>query len=118
MAAAIKFSLASGVRNAECADSVGRQGDLHHQQVIGDQERRGDDSAHEAAESEPGQQTEDADDIEHVVDVEAVPRPFMLPDAGDGSIEAVAEPLDHECYAHTPQPHGVAIAEHVRDGYR
>ena len=44
----------------------------------------------------PADQQRDADDVEDVIDVEAVARPLVLADARDRAVEAVAEPVERQ----------------------
>ena len=81
-------------------------------QIVGEQERRGRQEADVPAGEESPDQQQDADGIEHVVDVEAVARPLVLPDPGERAVEAVAEPVHHQEEDHEEQgrPPGGASA--------
>ena len=72
------------------------QRDLHHQQVIGHEEPGRHERRHEPAERETSEQEQDSNDVEYVIDVEAVARPLVPADARQRPVEAVAEPVHRE----------------------
>jgi hypothetical protein len=75
---------------------VSRECDLDRQQVVREEEARPDCRAHEPSEDEARREEQNPERIEHVVDVEAVTRPFVLPNARERSVHAVAEPVQDE----------------------
>ena len=57
----------------------------------------------------PANREQDADRVEHVVDIEAVARPLLLANARHGAVEAVTEPVDrqeHRCCDQRPRVRG------------
>ncbi len=60
------------------------------------------DRRHESRARQPGHQERDADDVEDVIDVEAVARPLDAADPRQRAVEAVAEPVDAP--ARRPRP--------------
>jgi hypothetical protein len=53
--------------------------------------------------SESSKQQRGADDVEDVIDVEAVSRPLGAAHAGHGAVEAVAEPVHRQCRDGNPE---------------
>ena len=47
------------------------------------------------------EQKQHAEAVDDVIDVEAIPGPLLLADAGHGAVEAVAEPVCREAHHHT-----------------
>jgi hypothetical protein len=77
-------------------------GQIHlggNQEVRGEYAER-DDRMHEAGGRQTHEQKCSAGYIDDMIDVEAVPRPLLVADARDGSVEAVAEPVDEQCRNH------------------
>ena len=83
-------------RHVEGAQDVGGEVDLDGEKKVGDQEAEGDEGVHVAGEGETAHEEEGADGVGDVVDVEAVARAEAIADAGEGAVEAVAEPVDGE----------------------
>ena len=83
-------------RDAEGADGVCREGDLDHQQVVGEEETGARGAAHVPAQRQPGDQKKNPDDVEDVIDIEPVSRPLVMAHARERAIEAVAEPVHRE----------------------
>ena len=83
----------------------GRRGEVHldRQQVVGHQDRGGDQRRHVARQAEARDDHEGADRVEDVVDVEPVARPLAVADPGDGAVEAVAEPVDRQEHDDEPE---------------
>ena len=81
-------------RHPELARHHRRQEHLRGDEEVGDQEREPDDRREEPGERHARDQHRDADNVEDVIDVEAVTRPLVMANARDRPVEAVAEPVE------------------------
>src|SRR6476620_1347770 len=100
-------------REPEDAVHAGREENLTRNQQVRDQEGKRDDGTHKPGTGEPCHQSGDSDNVDDMVQVEAVAGTFESPDAGDGSIEAVAEPVERQCANRYPQPAWVVVGKAV-----
>ena len=91
-----------------------------HQQIRHEQRER-DDRRHERRGRQPPEKHRGPDDVEDVIEVEAVSRPLDFADAGKRAVETVAEPIDGERHDDHPERARVPARQDVagtRDDHR
>src|SRR5512146_1622983 len=84
------------MREAELADGVAGEIAFHGKQVVGEQQADSDPWMHVSGEREPAKQEERADGVNDMIHVEAVPGTLLVAEAGQGTVEAVAKPVERE----------------------
>src|ERR1017187_1194440 len=99
----------------EGADGVSGQIDLDGKHEVGDEQAERDVRAHITAEPETSNQEKRSDGVGDVIDIKSVTRAEAVTDAGQGTIQAVAEPVDGKRQNHRDEraavPTGGPIAE-------
>ena len=111
----------SAERHLEHASDRCREEHLARDKQIRHEQRERDDRRHERRGRQPSEKQCDADDIEDVIDVEAVLRSLNLADAGERAVKTVPEPIDCEGEDDQPERACVPTRENIPrtgDGHR
>ena len=111
----------SAERHLEHASDRCREEHLARDKQIRHEQRERNDRRHERRGRQPSEKQCDADDIEDVIDVEAVLRSLNLADAGERAVKTVPEPIDCEGEDDQPERACVPTRENIprtRDGHR
>src|ERR1035437_2842204 len=99
----------------EGADGISGQIDFDGKHEVGDEQAKRDVRAHITAEPETADQEKRTDGIGNVIDIKSVTRAEAVTDAGQGAIQAIAEPVDGERQDYPDEraavPSGRPIAE-------
>jgi len=95
------------LRELEAGQGVGGEVAFARQKQKGDEHGDGDGPVREARAAEAAHQRDGAEDVDHVIDVEAVARTLVAPDAGESAVHAVAEPIEDE--AQDDQQQSIAV---------
>ena len=103
----------SAERHLEHASDRCREEHLARDKQIRHEQRERDDRRHERRGRQPSEKQCDADDIEDVIDVEAVLRSLNLADAGERAVKTVSEPIDCEGEDDQPERAGVPTRENI-----
>src|SRR6185503_9899967 len=80
-------------RDPKHADRMRRERYFDRQEVVGEEEPSADCQADVTAENEPCEDEQDAQRIQHMVDVEAIPWALVMTDARQRAVQAVAKPV-------------------------
>src|SRR5688572_16252580 len=94
-------------RHAEHAAHGGREKHFARYEQVRDEQRQRDHRRHESRTRQAGHQKRDPDDIEDVIDVEAIARPLDTPDPRQRAVKTVAEPVEGQARDDDPEPVGV-----------
>ena len=65
--------------------------------------------------AKPAHQRDGSKDVHHVIHVEAIARTLLLAHAGQGSIQAVSQPVEHQAQNHQKQRVAVVARQRVAD---
>src|SRR6185436_7972748 len=83
-------------RNLKGTQRVCRNADLEQQHQVRDQQARGNWPAHKAGKPESGEQKQQTKCVRDVVNVEAITWALAIAVAGEGAIQAVAQPVKRQ----------------------
>ena len=97
----------------EAAEGMGGEEAFGGEQKEGDQHGDGDGRVREAGEGEAAEESERAEEIDDVVDVEAVAGSLLPADAGEGAVEAVAQPVEGDAEVYEKECLAVCAGEGV-----
>jgi hypothetical protein len=97
----------SAERHLEHASDCCRKEHLARDKQIRHEQRERNDGRHERRGRQPAEKQCDADDVEDVIDVEAVLRSLNLADPGERAVKTVPEPID--CEGEDDQPERACV---------
>ena len=69
----------------------------------------------QAREAEATHQRNRPEEIDHVVDIEAVTRTLLVADAGQRAVQTVAQPIERDAHDHTKQGEAVGTRESIAE---
>ena len=101
------------VGDLERPAAAGGQRDVDGEEQVGQQKRNGQPGRHPPRGRQSQEEGERTERVDHVIDVEAVTRARALPVAGQGPVQAVAEPVGHEGDVHGQEQQRPARGERV-----
>ena len=100
-------------RHPEYTSDRRREEHLAGHEQIGHEQRQRDDRRHVGRRCQPPKQHRGADDVEDVIEIEAVLRALDLANTGQRAVETVAEPIDGEGKNNEPERASVPARENV-----
>ena len=102
------------VSQREHAERLRLEVGVDRQDQVRDHDRQPDREQHVGRQPESDPDRRGGEGVNEVVEVVAVARPLALSHPGERAVERIAEPVDDQQGARRPQPHLVAVRQHVR----
>src|SRR6185503_10136956 len=81
-------------REFEGPDRISGKIDINRKQEVGHQHRKSDGPAHKPRKREAADYEQDAEGVDDMVYIKTISRPLLVAGASQGTVQAVAEPVD------------------------